>query len=215
MKRARHVALRRPCPAVVFGVGCALVACGGRTLDDGSLGTRHGTGGTTGATQSGGRAGTAPGGGRSNGGRNSGANGGRGAGTSGGGDVTSPARPGRQTQYSTDYGKRCFIDSDCAIVEEGDQCACRQCGPFAAIARVSLGDWQNDLNGIRCLDGQGTCPAIDCIEEPVAWCDNQVCRIRIAVDAGGVQPIVDASPGTGGHPVRDASPGDAATYRDL
>lgn len=163
-------------------LGLLLAACGGSTFSTGSSndggpsssGGGPGVGGAPGGHP--GTGGLAAGGLPSNGGTAAGGLGGASGGLSGTGGVAGSAGSVSTTQLASNYDQNCQFDSECALVSEGDVCACLDCAN-AAIAKQAQSLWDADRSAIVCAGPPLPCPARRCANM-LAACAAGTCSIR-------------------------------------
>lgn len=189
----------RSAPFAYAGVVLLVTACSGGSFESSRPGgaSTADAGGLTGGAASGGAepaGGGAPAGGAAPGSGgvlppgSGGATAAGGGGTAGRGDAGAGGIPdaglrdaavdtgagGGSIVLAEDYPQHCDFDTDCALVSEGDQCACPECNG-AAVRADALEEWSRSVGAVRCEES-AACAAV--CEERLPACADGQCASR-------------------------------------
>jgi hypothetical protein len=75
-----------------------------------------------------------------------------------------------------DYDRSCVVDTDCAIVVEGEKCLIERCScPFTAINTAEVEQYKSDLDSLVCPNPLNDFGPVCACEGSVAVCESGVC----------------------------------------
>lgn len=154
---------------------------GGDGASGGSAGSNGAKGGGSGSSGSAGKsAGGSAGASAGSGGSGGGAVGGSGNAAMGGSSGSGGSGAANTSQWAAEYDQGCEIDGHCALVQQGDKCACPTCDN-GAVNHGVFDQYQSDWQAIMCpMRGPDIeCPAVACAEQRASCTEKGKCYARV------------------------------------